>query len=81
MDMLTDSAVDLDTDIDAFDEEDNVEGIDDEDEYEGDEEVVEDDSAAAGSSSTPKPRTANYNEIEDVILVQGRHHGEEEGCT
>jgi hypothetical protein len=57
MDMLNDSSVDLAVGIDAFDGEDNVEGIDDEEEEgEGDEgvddeEVVEVDPAAAGSSA------------------------------
>ncbi|KAM0904946.1 hypothetical protein ACQ4PT_017676 [Festuca glaucescens] len=70
MDMLNESTVDLDAGIDAFDGEGNVEEIDDEEEDEGDEEVVEVDPAAVGSSSTPKPRTANYSEIEDAILVR-----------
>jgi hypothetical protein len=77
MDMLNDSSVDLAAGIDAFDLEDNVEGIDDEEEKEGegdeavdDEEVVEVDPAAAGSSAPPKPRTSNYTEIEDATLVR-----------
>nr|XP_051196801.1 uncharacterized protein LOC127310143 [Lolium perenne] len=82
MDMLTESAVNLDTGIDAFDGECNVEEIDDEKEDEGDEEeVVEVDPAAAGSSSTPKPRTANYSEIEDAILVRAWSKVGMDACT
>jgi hypothetical protein len=82
MDMLNGSAVNLDTGIDAFDGECNVKEIDDEEEDEGDEEeVVEVDPAAAGSSSTPKPRTANYSEIEDVILVRAWSKVGMDACT
>nr|XP_051201817.1 uncharacterized protein LOC127315362 [Lolium perenne] len=82
MDMLNESAVNLDTGIDAFDGECNVEDIDDEDEDEGDEEeVVEVDPAAASSSSTPKPRTANYIEIEDAILVRAWSKVGMDACT
>jgi hypothetical protein len=76
MDMLNDSSVDLQADIDAFDGENYAEGIDDEEEEEGegdeaddDEEVVEVDPAAA-SSAMLKPRTSNYTEIEDTTLVR-----------
>uniref|UniRef100_A0ACD5XMM1 Uncharacterized protein n=1 Tax=Avena sativa TaxID=4498 RepID=A0ACD5XMM1_AVESA len=80
--MLNESAVDLDAGIDAFDGECNVEEIDDEEEDEGDgEEVVEVDPAAAGSSSTPKPRTANYSEIEDAILVRAWSKVGMDACT
>ncbi|XP_051228240.1 uncharacterized protein [Lolium perenne] len=82
MDMLNGSAVNLDTGIDAFDGECNVEEIDDEEEDEGDEEeVVEVDPVAAGSSSTPKPRTANYSEIEDAILVRAWSKVGMDACT
>uniref|UniRef100_A0ACD6AB32 Uncharacterized protein n=1 Tax=Avena sativa TaxID=4498 RepID=A0ACD6AB32_AVESA len=82
MDMLNESVVDLDAGIDAFDRECNVEEIDDEEEDEGDEEeVVEVDPAAAGSSSTPKPRTANYSEIEDAILVRAWSKVGMDACT
>lgn len=51
MDMLNESAVDLDAGIDAFDGECNVEEIDDEEEDEGDEEeVVEVDPGEVGST-------------------------------
>jgi hypothetical protein len=60
MNMLNDSSVDLAASIDAFDGEDNVEGIDDDEEKEcegdeavDDEEVVEVDPVAAGSSAPP----------------------------
>nr|XP_051221656.1 uncharacterized protein LOC127339901 [Lolium perenne] len=82
MDMLNDSVVNLDAGIDAFDGECNVEEIDEEEEDEGDEEeVVEVDPAAAGSSSTPKPRTANYSEIEDTILVRAWSKVGMDACT
>nr|XP_051212345.1 glutathione S-transferase T3-like [Lolium perenne] len=82
MDMLNGSAVNLDAGIDAFDAECNVEDIDEEEEDEGDEEeVVEVDPAAAGSSSTPKPRTANYSEIEDAILVRACSKVGMDACT
>jgi hypothetical protein len=81
LDMLNDSAVNLDAGIGAFDGECNVEDFDDEEEDEGDEEVVEVDPAAAGSSSTPKPRTANYSEIEDVILVRAWSKVGMDACT
>ena len=81
MDMLNDSAVDLDAGIDAFDGEDNVEGIDDEEEEEVDDEVVEVDPAAAGSSATPKTRTSNYTDIEDAILVRAWSRVGMDACT
>ncbi|KAK1603172.1 hypothetical protein QYE76_018784 [Lolium multiflorum] len=82
MDMLNDSVVDLDAGIDGFDGECNVEDIDDGEEDEGDEEeVVEVDPAAAGSSSTPKPRTANYTEIEDATLVRAWSKVGMDACT
>ncbi|XP_051216730.1 uncharacterized protein [Lolium perenne] len=82
MDMLNNSTVNLDTGIDAFDGECNVEEIDDEEEDEGDEEeVVEVDPAVTGSSSTPKPRTANYSEIEDAILVRAWSKVGMDACT
>jgi hypothetical protein len=86
MDMLNDSGVDLNAGIDAFGGEDNVEGIDDEEEDKGDEavddeEVVEVDPAAVGSSATPKPRTSNYSEIEDAILVRSWSKVGMDACT
>jgi hypothetical protein len=88
MDMINDSSVDLPAGIDAFDAEDNVEGIDDDEEEEGegdegvdDEEVVEVDPAAAGSSAPLKPRTSNYTEIEDVTLVRAWSRVGMDACT
>jgi hypothetical protein len=82
MDMLNDSSVDLAAGIDAFDGEDNVEGIDDEEEEEEGEEdeVVEVDPASAGSS-TSKPRTSNYTEIEDATLVCAWSRVGMDACT
>ncbi|XP_051196846.2 uncharacterized protein [Lolium perenne] len=80
--MLNDSTVNLDAGIGAFEGECNVEDFDEEEEDEGDEEeVVEVDPAAAGSSSTPKPRTANYSEIEDAILVRAWSKVGMDACT
>ncbi|KAM0873531.1 hypothetical protein ACQ4PT_038005 [Festuca glaucescens] len=64
MDMLNESTVDLDADIDAFDGEGNVEEIDDEEEDEGDEEVVE-----SGFSLAPKPFFSNFGAIITFAIV------------
>ena len=72
MELLDDAVVDLTAGIDSFDVE--AEGADVYADEEEDDEAVDDDEVmevdAAGAVAAPKPRTANYTEIEDMTLVR-----------